>query len=91
MGKTVAGLLGLRPEKPREDPELKRRREELEAQMAKEKAEQKRKKEDRLNRYRTNMIGSKSLKDEEMEGMTGFKTTKLMSGKTGYNKSLNSM
>lgn len=91
MGKSIAGLLGLRPETPREDPELARQRAELEAKQAAEKAANKKKKEDRLNRYRANMIGSKSLKDEEMEGMTGFKTTKLMSGKTGYNKSLNSM
>ena len=91
MGKQIGSLLGLSSEKPREDPELARQRAEMEARQKAERAKIEKEKKDRVNRYRKNQIGSKSLQDEELEGMTGFKTTKLMSGKTGYSKSLNNL
>lgn len=69
MGSLFSG-----PSVPGPDPELVRQREEAEAQAKAEKAEQERLAADLERKKRANLLGKKSLQNEEMEGFTGFRT-----------------
>lgn len=68
------GNLFKAPKAPGPDPELVKQREEAEAKAKAEAAEQKALKEEQERKERQNLIGRRSLQDEEMEGFTGFKT-----------------
>lgn len=72
----------LSPRMPGEDPEARRLKEEERERQAMERQSIADKKEQRRKKSAANMLGSRSLQDDSMEGFTGFR--KMMGKTKGY-------
>lgn len=66
------------PSAPPKDPELEKAREAEEARLAKEKLEDERRAEDAERKRRANLVGQRSLQEEDVAGFRGFRTSKSM-------------
>ena len=70
------------PKMPGPDPEAQRLKEEERQRQAMERQRQEDRRQDMNRRVASNLIGSKSLQDDELEGFTGYRRN------MGNNKSL---
>ena len=73
------------PRAPGPDPELVKQREAEEARLKKEKEAEELRAADLDRKKRANLIGQRSLQDEDIEGFTGFRRRNL-----GQNPSIRS-
>ena len=65
------------PSIPPPDPELAKQRKAEEERVAKQKADDERRAADMERKKRANLLGSRSLQDEELEGFTGYRRRNL--------------
>ncbi|BAQ87416.1 hypothetical protein [uncultured Mediterranean phage uvMED] len=65
------------PKPPPPDPELVKQREAEQKRLAEEKAESERRAADMERKKRANLLGTRSLQDEELEGFTGYRRKNL--------------
>ncbi len=65
------------PRPPGPDPELVKKREAEEKRLAGEKAEAERRAADMERKKRANLLGTRSLQDEELEGFGGYRRKNL--------------
>lgn len=63
------------PSRPRVNPQVAKQRAEVQARQAAEAAANKAKKADMAMRVSRNLLGKKSLQDEELEGFRGYRKT----------------
>ena len=76
----MGGLFGGGPSTPAPDPELEKQRAEEKARLEKEKAEDERRAKDMERKRKANLIGSRSLQDEELKGFGGYRQMGKTSG-----------
>lgn len=77
MGSILSG-----PKKPSVDPELAKEREAEKERLEKERVADERRKADEDRKRRANLIGARSLQDEEIRGFGGYRSAKTMGTKT---------
>lgn len=65
------------PSPPGPDPELVKQREAEEARLAKDKEETERRAADMERKKRANLLGTRSLQDEDIEGFGGYRRKNL--------------
>ena len=65
------------PSPPPPDPELAKQRKAEEERLAKQKAENERRQADMERKQRQNLLGARSLQDEELEGFGGYRRKNL--------------
>lgn len=65
------------PSPPGPDPELVKQREAEEARLAKDKEETERRAADMERKKRANLLGARSLQDEDIEGFGGYRRKNL--------------
>ena len=65
------------PKPPPPDPELVKAREAEQKRLAEEKAEAERRAADMERKQRANLLGTRSLQDEELEGFGGYRRKNL--------------
>ena len=65
------------PKPPGPDPELKKQREAEEARLAAKKKEDDRRAADMERKKRANLLGTRSLQDEDIEGFGGYRRKNL--------------
>ena len=65
------------PSAPGPDPELQRQRKEEEARLAEQKAADERRAADMERKKRANLLGTRSLQDEDIQGFTGYRRKNL--------------
>ncbi len=65
------------PSPPGPDPELVKQRKAEEERLAKQKEEERRRTADMERKKRANLLGQRSLQDEELEGFTGYRRRNL--------------
>ena len=63
----------MKPPKPQPDPELQKQREAERQRLAAEEAELESQRLDRNRKIAGNLLGSKSLQDEDMQGFVGYR------------------
>ena len=69
MGSILSG-----PSAPAPDPELVKAREEEKLRLEKEQADTEARAKDRERKQRANLLGSRSLQDEDVRGFGGFRS-----------------
>ena len=65
------------PKPPGPDPELVKKRKAEEERLAKQKAEDDRRQADMERKQRQNLLGARSLQNEELEGFGGYRRRNL--------------
>ena len=65
------------PKPPTPDPEVVKAREAEQKRLAEEKAEAERRAADMERKKRANLLGARSLQDEELEGFGGYRRKNL--------------
>ncbi len=72
------------PRSPGPDPELEKQRAAEEERLKAERQAEERRKEDAERKRKANLVGQRSLQDEEIGGFTGFRTQKNMGKSIRY-------
>ena len=71
-----------RPSRPAVDPQLAAQRRGEQERLAREEAENRRRREEEARLRRENLIGQRSLQDEEIIGYQGFRQRPMQMGKS---------